>query len=185
MTANEVVYLPGSATTAKVVPDELLVDDDIQMVLATASNGTARRTIEVSAAGLVPSTLTFAPRLAGVTLEPHTAKWASIPTGGVGYSQYTPAEAPGGERRLQLVVSEGWRDANLASLVITGELQIDLDIPGYDDAWKIDETNHYATLSVVDEDAGVSYTSAVNKRVGGARAPGRSREEDRERLVRP
>jgi hypothetical protein len=185
VTANEVVYLPGSATTAKVVPDELLADNDIQMVLATASNGTARRTIEVSAAGAVPSTLTFAPRLAGVTLEPRGAKWASMPTGGVGYSQYTPAEAAGGERRLSLVVSKGWRDANLASLVVTGELEIDLAIPGYDDAWKIDDTNHYATLSVVDAVDGVTYTSAVNKRVGGARAPGRSREEDRERLVRP
>lgn len=185
VTPNEVVYIAGSGATAKTVPADALVDGDIQMILASASNGTARRTIEVSADGLVPSTLTFAPRLAGVTLEPHGAKWASIPTGSVGYSQYTPDDAPGGERRFALVVSKGWRSANLASLVVTGELQVDLDIPGYEEGWKIDPANHYATLSVIESADGATYTSAVNKRVGGGRAPGRSREEDRERLVRP
>jgi len=185
ITPNELVYLAGSDSTVKVVPDDALGADDLQVVMASASNGTARRTIELTPGDSAPRELNFMPRLSGVRLEPEQAVWASIPQGATGISQYTPGDAPGGERRLSLVVSKGWMASHADQLVATGELKIDLAIPNYDDAWRIDPTNHFATLMVTDDVDSIQYSSSVSDRVGGARAPDRSRDEDRERLVRP
>ena len=70
-----------------------------------------------------------------------------------------------------------------AGLVATGELAIDLDIPGYDAAWRIDHAKFHATLSVIDDQGALSYTSSVSQSIGGGLAPAPTRDDARARVT--
>ncbi|MEJ7602363.1 MAG: hypothetical protein WKG01_30990 [Kofleriaceae bacterium] len=182
LTANEVLTIPASGSTAKIIPADALATDDHQVVLASVSNGTAHRSVSLTPAADSPSTLAFPPRLSGVRMATDGATWASVPAGKINLVQVTADDA--GSRQVSIELSNGWLAAIEAGLVATGELKFDLDIPGYDATWNIDPAKFHATLSVIDDQGAISYRSAVSQSINGGLAPATTRDDVRARFTK-
>lgn len=143
-----------TGTTATLMPQTLVTQNDFQYVAVGA--GTAGTYRYINYFDTVPATTTFTllPRLSNVTFTAESATWTTLPEGDA--SLYV-SDNSGNVLRV---------DATQAWLGTATSLAADLALDGYDAAWKLDAADQYRGLSVTQYIAGVGHTTSIAEVTG-------------------
>jgi hypothetical protein len=172
-TGNDIADYVRSGSTLYEVPSSLLGPTDFQFAEIRATTATTSRSASIDTMGPTPM-LTLMPRLSGIEFSDHGATWSDLPDSTAevrlfssNASEYLTIEASGG--------------------YIAGdtELGVTLDIPGYDDAWRLTGSLYHTFVAYDDENGQTEISSGPTsaRRVPPGETASRRR-MDRERRVR-
>ncbi|MGE0397935.1 MAG: hypothetical protein AB7T06_14645 [Kofleriaceae bacterium] len=171
-TQNDLSDYTRAGTTVYSLPASLLAANDFQFAEIRATTPTTSRSASIDIGGATPM-ITLMPRLEGITFTEHGASWTALPastarirtiTGGA--KNYASVEATGGY------------------LAGDTEVAVMLDIPGFDDAWRVTDALGRLFVAYDDEFSDTTYSEPLTaaRRVLAAEAT--RRQMDRARRAR-
>ncbi len=172
-TGNDFADYVRSGSTLYEVPSSLLGPTDFQFAEIRATTATTSRSASIDTMGSTPM-VTLMPRLSGIEFSANGATWSELPDSTASVrlfssnaSEYLSIEASGGY------------------LAGDTELGVTLDIPGYDDAWRLTGRLFYTFVAYDDEGGSSDFSSSSTsaRQVLPAETASRLR-MDRERSAR-
>ena len=148
MTENGFTMLPERmGATAYVVPDSLLMQNDLQLAVVTASSGQTWRGAYSRYTTGSTTTFTLMPKLSGVTFTATGATWPTLPEGDV------DVYLGGSSSQLRMTASKGWLGSRT-------ELAADTNVPGFKSEW-LPSSVQFRYLSVQRNQNQVSLATGV------------------------
>ncbi len=144
-TGNDIADYVRPGTTVYALPSSLLDVIDFQFSEIRASTATTRRTAPIEE-GAASAMITLMPRLSGIVFTETGAMWSALPE-----STAELRLSSGSANNTQTIhASGGYIDGDK-------EISVTLDIPGFDDAWRITAATAKSFTAYDDENLDTTF----------------------------